>query len=281
MVRYLTETRKCSERRACRLVCLPRQTARYVARKRDDEAGLVERLREIGAKHRRFGYRRAHVLLKRDGVAVNHKRVHRLWKREGLSVKRRIKKKRLAGPKQERTTSAEYPNHVWTVDFVQDQTLSGRKLRMLTVTDEFTRESLGIEVGLSLTAEKVVGALAPIIAKRGAPGHLRSDNGPEFIALALRGFLQRSGIKTAYIEPGSPWQNGFAESFHSRFRDEFLNGEVFLSQKEAQVRVEVWRKWYNTERPHSSLGYKTPNEFADQCRECSQKVAETNTTIGT
>lgn len=308
-MRYLTETRKCSERRACRLVCLPRQTARYIARKREGEAALVERLQEIGEKHRRFGYRRAHALVRREGQKVNHKRVHRLWKREGLSVKRRIKKRRLVEPKQERPTSAEYPNHVWTVDFVQNQTISGRKLRMLTVTDEFTRESLGIEVGLSLTSEKVVGVLAPIFTKRGAPGHLRSDNGPEFIALILRGFLHRSGVKTAYIEPGSPWhtqlhcggathnfivvvQNGFAESFHSRFRDEFLNGEVshmrsmwagevFLPQKDAQVRVETWRRWYNTERPHSSLGYKTPNEFADQCRECSQKVAKTNTPIGT
>ena len=152
---------------------------------------------------------------------------------------------------------------------------------MLTVTDEFTRESLGIEVGLSLTAEKVVGALTPIIAKRGAPGHVRSDNGPEFIALALRGFLHRSGVKTAYIEPGSPWQNGFAESFHSRFRDEFLNEEVFVSLTEAQVRVETWRRWYNAERPHSSLGYKTPREFAECWKEDSPKVAETNTPAGT
>ena len=273
-MRYLTETKKCSERRACRLVRLPRQTARYVAKRPDGEAGLVKRLQEIGAKHRRFGYRRAHALLRREGqdfARINHKRVHRLWRREGLSVKRRIKKKCLVGPKQERPTSAEYPNHVWTVDFIQDQTITGRKLRMLTVTDEFTRESLGIEVGLSLTAEKVVGVLAPILARRGAPGHLRSDNGPEFIALALRGFLQRSGVKTAYIEPGSPWQNGFAESFHSRFRDEFLNGEVFLSQKDAQVRVEGWRLWYNMERPHSSLGYKTPNEFAEGWKEDSRK----------
>lgn len=245
----------------------------------------MECLKQTAVRYPRFGYRRAHALLRRDGQKVNHKRVHRLWKREGLSVKRRLKKKRLAGPKQERPTSAEYPNHVWTVDFIQDQTITGRKLRMLTVTDEFTRESLGIEVGLRLTAEKVAEVLAGILAKRDAPGHLRSDNGPEFIALALRGFLHKSGVKTAYIEPGSPWQNGFAESFHSRFRDEFLNGEVFLSLKDAQVRVEMWRSWYNTERPHSSLGYKTPGEFAERWKEDSrasgQKVAETNATTGT
>lgn len=159
--------------------------------------------------------------------------------------------------------------------------MTGRKLRMLTVTDEFTRESLCIEVGLSLTAEKVVGVLAPLVAKRGAPAHLRSDNGPEFIALALRGFLYRSGVSTAYIEPGSPWQNGFAESFHGRFRDEFLNGEVFLSLIEAQVRVEAWRGWYNDERPHSSLCYQTPREFAADYRAGRQKRQETNAPAGT
>lgn len=280
-VRYATG-RGSSERRACFLANVPRSTHRYrLRRDANAETALVECLKQTSAKHPRFGYRRAHALLRRDGQIINHKRVHRLWRREGLSVKRRIKKKRVMGPKQERPTGAEYPNHVWTVDFIQDQTITGRKLRMLTVTDEFTRESLGIEVGLSLTAERVAGALALIVAKRGAPGHLRSDNGPEFIALALRGFLHRSGVKTAYIEPGSPWQNGFAESFHSRFRDEFLNGEVFLSLREAQIRVETWRHWYNAERPHSSLGYKTPNEFANHCRECSQKVAESNSPTGT
>ena len=145
MVRYLVGQRNCSERKACRLVRLPRTTARYLAKKREGDAGLVERLKEIGAKHKRFGYRRAHALLRRAGQRVNHKRVHRLWKREGLSVKRRTKRKRLGVPKQERICAADRPNAVWCVDFVQDQTMTGRKLRFLTVTDEFTRESLAVE----------------------------------------------------------------------------------------------------------------------------------------
>jgi transposase InsO family protein len=153
---------------------------------------------------------------------------------------------------------------------------------MLTVTDECTRQSLAVFVGLSVTAQTVASVLEQVIAKHGAPVYLRSDNGPEFVALALRGFLFRSGIQTAYIDKGSPWQNGFAESFHSRFRDEFLNGEVFLSVKDAQVRVEQWRNWYNTERPHSSLGYQTPNEFSDAWSTKEEsKAARTNTPIGT
>ena len=211
MIRYLVGQRNCSERKACRLVRLPRTTARYVAKKREGDAGLVERLKEIGAKHKRFGYRRAHALLRRSGQLVNHKRVHRLWKRENLSVRRRLKRKRATAPKQERLCVAEQPNAVWCVDFVQDQTATGRKLRFLTVTDEFTRESLAVEVGLNLPAATVCAVLGKAIAKRGcAPAHLRSDNGPEFIALALRGFCHKSGMKTAYIEKGKPWQNGFA-----------------------------------------------------------------------
>ena len=287
MVRYLTGTKKCSERKACRLVRLPRMTARYIAKKREGDAGLVERLKEIGAKHKRFGYRRAHALLRRSGQVVNHKRVHRLWKREGLSVKGRTKRKRLGVPKQERPVAAACPNAVWCVDFVQDQTMTGRKLRFLTVTDEFTRESLAVEVGLSLPAAKVCAVLERAIAKRGyAPLHLRSDNGPEFVALALRGFCHRRGTQTAYIEKGKPWQNGFAESFHGRLRDEFLNTEVFASVREAKVKTETWRVWYNRERPHSSLGYQTPDEFAAKWRvenqaENQQKEAETNTPTGT
>lgn len=248
---------------------------------------MVECLKQIAAKHKRFGYRRAHALLRRAGQTVNHKRVHRLWKKEGLSVRRRIKRKRLDVPKQERLVAAVRPNAVWCVDFVQDQILTGRKLRFLTVTDEFTRESLAIEVGLNLPTATVCAVLEKAIARRGcAPLHLRFDNGPEFIALALRGFCHRSGMKTAYIDKGKPWQNGFAESFHGRLRDEFLNMEVFASVREAQVKTETWRDWYNRERPHSSLGYQTPDECAAMWRaenptENRQKAAGTNATTGT
>ena len=242
----------------------------------------MERLKRLKLKQSRVGYRMAtHLLRRQMQDKLNPKRVYRLWKREGLAVKRRVKKKRLLGPKQERPETATHSNHVWTVDFIEDQTITGRTLRILTVTDEFTRESLDIEVGLSLPAETVKAVLGRVMDDRGAPQCLRCDNGPEFIALVLRGFLQRSGVKTMYIDPGSPWQNGFAESFHSRFRDEFLSQEVFLSVADARVRVMIWRTWYNEERPHSSLGYKTPREFADYHKVSSLKLAETNSPNGT
>ena len=249
---------------------------------------MVERLKQIAAKHARFGYRRAHALIRREdggAAAVNHKRVYRLWRREGLTVPKRVKKKLPASaPRQERPHAAERPNAVWCVDFVQDQTITGQTLRFLSVTDEFTRESLAVEISTSITAARVAAVLQQVITERGCPpAHLRSDNGPEFIALALRGFLHRSGVATAYIEKGKPWQNGFAESFHGRFRDEFLNQEVFLSVLEAKVRTEQWRRWYNQERPHSSLGYQTPREFAACCKQeqHQQQTAEASSSSGT
>ena len=227
---------------------------------------LVECLKQNAAKYPRFGYRRLHVMVKRAGHAVNHKLVYRLCKEQGLSVRRRTKRKSML-LKQERPHSAKEANQVWTVDFVQDQLASGRKVRMLTVTDEFTWQSLAIAVGFSLKSQEVASTLARLIAERGAPKFLRSDNGSEFVALTLRGFLHRSGVTTAYIDKGSPWQNGFAENFHSRYRknfvfphrDEFLNAEVFLSLVDAATKTEAWREWYNAERPHGSLKYTSPN----------------------
>lgn len=268
------------------LVHLPRATFRYTTSvsDRESEADLLERLRAIKSKRARVGYRMAtHLVRRQTGNPLNPKRVYRLWKQEGFAVGRRVKKKRLTGPKQERPETALRPNHVWTVDFIQDQTMTGRKLRFLTVTDEFTRESLAIVVNLSLPAERVKATLDAVIGQRSAPSFLRCDNGPEFIALVLRGYLVGKGVKTAYIDPGSPWQNGFAESFHSRIRDEFLSQEVFLSLSDARVRVGIWRKWYNQERPHSSLSYQTPKEFAEDHnhKAGSLKVAETNSHDGT
>lgn len=168
------------------------------------------------------------------------------------------------------------------MDFLQDRTVKGQKLRLLTVTDEFTRESLAIEIAPRMSAAVVAATLARVIGERGAaPLYLRSDNGPEFIAGALRGFLQQQEVATAYIEPGSPWQNGYAESFHSRFRDEFLNAEVFVSVVDAQVRSGIWRRWYNEERPHSSLGYQTPREFAANWRKAQSEKAGANKHLGT
>lgn len=266
-----------SERGACRLASLPRPPLRYKSRRED--APLSECLQAIANKHKRFGYRRAHALLVRAGERVNHKRVYRLWRAQGLSVRRRSKKKRGTAPKQQRPCAAEFANQVWCVDFIHDQTMSGQPVRFLCLTDEWTRQSRAIVVGRSLTAAKVVETLEGAISSAGvAPKFLRMDKGPEFIALALRGFCYRSGVTTAYIEPGCPWQNGFAESFHGKFRDEFLSQEVFLNVRDAQVRSAIWRRWYNGGRPHSSLGYRMPSEFAE---EEQNRQAGAGTNIGT
>jgi transposase InsO family protein len=239
---------------------------RYTKRPQADEADLVERLKEFARKRRRRGYRLAHQELRRTGGAfasINHKRVQRLWRREGLSIPPRRPSKHVRNTAPAREVSADKPNSVWCLDFVQENTLGGAKLRILSVTDEFMRESLALEVGRSFKSERVCEVLEALMAERGGvPAALRMDNGPEFVALALRGLCHRHGISAAYIDPGKPWQNGFAESFHARLRDEFLDGEVFLSVVDAQARLGIWRRYWNEERLHSSLGYNTPAEFA-------------------
>ena len=251
-----------SQRRACQLVGIARSLFRYRS-KRPDQQSLIERLQQIAREHPRFGYRRAWALLCRSGEAVNPKRVLRLWRELGLAVPQRGKRKRRRGrgafPEQ-----AEHPDHVWTYDFVHDWLADGTKWKLLTVTDEFTRESLAIEAGRSLPARAVKGVLARLFAERGAPRFLRSDNGPEFIAEDLCIWLALEGPATIYIEPGSPWQNGFGESFNGKLRDECLNAHWFQSLSEARITVEAWRLDYNQKRPHSSLGYRTPIEFRER-----------------
>ncbi len=263
-VGYLVEAQKCSQRQACRFIGLSRSSARYRARDRVDEAELVERLAKFAGRRRRRGYRLAHRELCRDGFEVNHKRVYRLWKGAGLSVPPRKARKRIRGTVAPRPVTAVHPNGVWCIDFLEEKTFSGAKLRILCVSDEFTRESLAIQPSRSFRSERVCRVLQALMSKRGAPGALRMDNGPEFIALALRGLCYRSGINACYIEPGKPWQNGFAESFHARLRDELLDGEVFFSVTDAQVRLSRWRRDWNEERMHSSLAYVTPHQFAQQ-----------------
>jgi putative transposase len=277
----LAKEKGLSERAACRLVRLSRTAARYRAHpKRYDNDQLVERLKEIARTKRRRGYRLAHRQLRQEGIKVNHKRVHRLWKAAGLSVPARKSRKRLRRTATPRTVVADRPNSVWCIDFAQDRTIHGTKLRILCVTDEFTRESLALEVSRSFTSEQVCQVLERLFVTRGKPSALRTDNGPEFVALALKGLCHRHGINAAYIEPGKPWQNGFAESFVSRLRDEFLDGEALLSVLDAKTRLGIWRRYYNEERLHSRIGYQTPRQFAASWGESSRKSAETKESIG-
>ena len=253
-----------SERRACQVLNQPRSTQRYVAQERDYERPLMDRMLSLARRHPRYGYRRIAALLRREGFRVNRKRVYRLWRKMGLKVPQKQRKRRRLGHSGNGCVRhrASRIDHVWCYDFVSDQTVDGRTLKFLTVEDEYTRECLAIEVARSLTSREVIETLAYLFEIRGAPEHIRSDNGPEFIAHALRRWLSEAGVKTLYIEPGAPWENGFNESLNSRFRDELLNGELFTSLQEAKVVTEDYRLEYNHRRPHSSLGYQTPAEFA-------------------
>jgi transposase InsO family protein len=228
------------------------------------ERRLVAEMAALSRRHPRYGYRRIHALLLRDGWRVNHKRIERLWRREGFKVPRRQRKRRRLGSSVNGCTRlrADRPNHVWCYDFVFDRTEDGRRLKILTIADEYTREALAVRVARRLTADDVIGTLLALFQDRGVPCFLRSDNGPEFIALALRRWLEKVGASTAYIEPGSPWENAYNESFNGKLRDELLAGELFTSLAEAQVLAEQYRVEYNTVRPHSSLGYRTPAEVA-------------------
>ncbi len=205
-----------------------------------------------------------HVLLARDGWRLNHKRVERLWREEGLAVPQKQRKRRRTGSIENGIgrLRATKPNEVWSYDFVFDRTDDGRRLKILTLVDEYTREALAVHVARSITAEDLICALLPLFAERGPPQHIRSDNGPEFVARAVKDWLRGAGVHTAFIEPGSPWQNAYCESFNGKLRDELLAGEIFTSLVEAQVLAEQYRREYNTFRPHRSLGHQTPAEYA-------------------
>ena len=264
MVAYLQSQHGLSERGGCELLSQPRSTQRYQPVVDGEERRLVAAMRSLALTRPRYGYRRIAAELRAQGWKVNRKRVERLWRREGLKIPSSPRKKRRVGHSGNgcaRLRPARR-NHVWSVDFVSDRTDDGRALKMLVILDEWTRVCLAIEVARSIVAADVRLALERTIERHGVPEHVRSDNGPEFVAKGLRQALAERGIQSSYIEPGSPWENGYVESFNSKLRDELLEREVFSSILEARVMVEDWRVDYNERRPHSALGYVTPAAFA-------------------
>jgi transposase InsO family protein len=247
----------------------------------DDEVALTAAIVALASEYGRYGYRRIAALLRAQGWPVNVKRVWRIWRREGLKVPSKQ-------PKRGRLwlndgscirLRPSWPNHVWAYDFVQDRTHDGRTIRMLTVIDEFTRECLAIEVARRLRHDDVLHVLADLFTRHGPPDHIRSDNGSEFTAIAVREWLPRVGVRTLFIEPGSPWENGYNESFNGKLRDELLNGEIFYTLQEAKVLIERWRQHYNTIRPHSALGYRPPAPVTILPKMVSSNYPETVRTL--
>ena len=259
-VAHVREVYRVSERRACRVIRISRSSQRYQVRSGDVEVPLTQRVVTLATQYGRYGYRRITALLRREGWRVNHKRVERIWRREGLKVPPRH-------PKRGRLwlndgscvrLRPEYPEHVWSYDFMRECTHNGRPFRILNVIDEYTRECLATRVARQLTVEDVQECLTTLFCQRGIPMHLRSDNGPEFTARKIRKWLNELGTSTLFIEPASPWENGYVESFNGKMRDELLNREIFYTLEEARVLIEAWRKDYNEIRPHSALGYRPP-----------------------
>ena len=249
-----------SERRACQVLGQIRSTQRRTKKVKEDEEALREDVGKLASRFGRYGYRMVTGMLRAEGWRVNHKRVERIWTQEGLKVPRKQ-------PKRGRIWLNDgscirlrplYRHHVWSYDFVADRTHDGRPLKMLTVLDEYSRECLAIVVARRLKSDDVLETLTELFAEHGPPAHIRSDNGPEFTAEVVRDWLKQVGVKTLFIEPGSPWENGYNESFNGTLREELLNREIFYTLKEAKVLIEQWRREYNTIRPHSSLGYRPP-----------------------
>ena len=249
-----------TERRICRALGIRRSSVRYVSQPREDESALTTALTRLASQYGRYGYRRIHALLRAEGWQVSHSRVWRIWRLEGLKVPHKQ-------PKRSRLwlndgscirLRPQHRNHVWSWDFVFDRTQDGRVLKLMVVIDEYTRRCLAIHVARRIRSKEALEVFADLIVRHGTPEHIRSDNGPEMVAKNLRRWLQKIGTQTAYITPGSPWENGYCESFNGKLRDELLNGEIFYTLREAQVIIEHWRNHYNTRRPHSALGYRPP-----------------------
>jgi len=272
MVSHVSEKLGVSQRRACQALGQNRSTQRYALKLPQKDRELVRAIREQAnkKKHRRYGYRRITEILRLLGWWVNHKRVYRLWRLEGLKLRRKYKRKKRCPGSSDNACDRrppEYMNHIWSYDIVEDKLDHGRKVRILNVMDEFTKECLAADVGFTMKGYDVTEVLRYLFAVRGCPRYIRSDNGSEFTAREVKDFIQRNGVHTLYIEPGSPWENGYIESFNSRMRDELLNGELFLHIDEVKYVAERWRMDYNHYRPHSSLSYMTPAAFAQLCQE--------------
>ena len=275
-VEYVQREKDVSQRRACDVLDQSRSTQRYQGKEESEWVKkLVSRIHELVRKYPRYGYRFITAKLRQEGWQVNFKRIYRLWRREGLKVPKKTRKKRRLGHSGNSCSrrQAEHKDHVWTWDFIHDRTITGVPLKWFAITDEYTRECLALEVERGITADRVVEILTNLFYTRGVPKHIRSDNGPEFIAGAIRTLADRANLEMLYIEPGSPWENGFAESFFSRLRDELLNVEEFMNLKEARWFAKHRLREHNEERPHSSLGYRTPSEFASQCASSDRPTA--------
>jgi putative transposase len=259
-VAHLVEHHGMSERRACKAIGCCRMTIRYEST-RPDDAALRERMRTIARERRRFGYRRLHVMLKREGLAVNHKKLFRLYREEKLSVRRRGGRKRAIGTRAPMLVPLR-PNERWSLDFVSDQFTDGRRFRVLAIVDDCTRENLALVADTSLSGVRVARELDRLIAERGRPKMIVSDNGSEFTSNAILAWADQARVEWHYIAPGKPMQNGFIESFNGRLRDELLNETLFSSLSHARAVLAIWRADYNGSRPHSQLGWQTPAEFA-------------------
>ena len=268
---YLSEQYSASERRVCGVMGRSRSTLRYRRRPREGEPALTREIKRLARRHPRYGYRRIHAMLVRRGWTINLKRVRRLWNELGFRRPLRLRKPRKLGPKPGTSANSctqqpsQFKNDVWTCDFIHDRTADGRALKWLTLVDEYTRECLVLHADGSLTGADVRRIVARVIGRRGAPTRIRSDNGSEFVCAALLDWLPGVGAKSIPVAAGSPWENGYIESFHSRLRDEFLEREEFETVADARAKAEWFRREYNTVRPHSSLGYATPKEFSQAC----------------
>jgi putative transposase len=260
VIRHVTRSLSVSERRACKVFEQARTTQRRNLSLSSDEKQLTSDIIDLATRYGRYGYRRITVMLKEKGWQVNHKRVVRIWRREGLKVpKKQPKRGRLwLNDGSCIRLRPEYKDHVWSYDFMIDRTANGRAFKILNIIDEYTRECLAMMVARKITNQDVIDLLFNLFIFRGIPEHIRSDNGPEFTAKAIRIWLGKLGVKTLFIEPGSPWENGYIESFNGKLRDELLNREMFTTLEEAKALIEQWRREYNQVRPHSSLGYRPP-----------------------